>query len=277
MKPGLYIVGTPIGNLQDITLRALETLKAVSLIACENTRFSQKLLTHYSITTPVTAYNDHSDDKTRDRLLKTLQQQQSVALISDAGMPLISDPGYKLLAACAANNIYVTAIPGPSAATTAISLSGLPTDRFFFQGFLPPKGWQEALAQLAPLKATLVFFESAKRLLKTLEKCRQILGNRTLVIVRELTKTFEEKHSTTLDCFLESPHLTLKGEITFLLGAPFEEAANQRLEMCLQNLLPHHSLKESVTLACKETGLSKKTVYARALALQRDQKPLKRS
>lgn len=219
LRSGLYLVGTPLGNKEDLSRRAVQTLKTVDLVACEDTRHAQKLLEAYDIKAKLTVYNDHSHEGTRRRLLARMQEGAALALISDAGMPLVSDPGYKLVRACWESFLYVTVIPGPSAMTAALALSGLPTDRFFFQGFLPRKGWQTCLKELAPLKATLVFFESSQRLNKTLAHCHQILGDRPLVIVREMTKLFEERLETSLEAFLaQSEPPVLKGEITFLLG-----------------------------------------------------------
>ncbi len=269
LRCGLYVVATPIGNLKDITLRALETLQRVEVIACENTRFSSKLLQHYNIKTKQIAYNEHAGAKVRNRLLALLQQQKSIALISDAGTPLVSDPGYKLLQLCLENGIYVTTCPGSSAVMCALTLGGLPQDRFFFQGFLPQKGWRSILESLRPLKATLVFFESAKRLLKTLENCLSVFGDRPLIILREMTKTFEERTASTLQSFLNNPNITLKGEVTFLIGANKNSTTDQNLDKKIKALLGDHSVNEVATLLSHTEGLSKKALYTRALSLKK--------
>lgn len=218
LTPGLYIVATPIGNLEDITLRAIRTLKDVSSIACENSRHSRILLNHYEVQKPLLTYNDHSSDAMRQKIIQKIKNGESIALISDAGMPLLSDPGYKLVRQLYLEQIPVSVIPGPSAICTSVALSGLATNSFFFQGFLPLKGWTKHLEAVAPLTTTLVFFESARRLPKTLQKCFSVLGNQRLVILRELTKRFEERLEGTLENpFGNAPTKNLKGEITFLI------------------------------------------------------------
>lgn len=190
----LYVVATPIGNLQDITLRAVETLKSVDLIACEDTRHSRILLTHYGITTPTTSYFEHNKLKKGEYLIRLLKEGKDIALISDAGMPGISDPGFNIIRSAIQEGIAVVPVPGPSAFLTALAISGKPTDKFIFEGFLPVKSAarRRRLGELAQETRTLVFYESPHRLLKALQDILEVLGDREVVICRELTKKFEE-------------------------------------------------------------------------------------
>ena len=190
----LYVVSTPIGNLSDITLRAIETLKQVDLIAAEDTRHSGILLKNYSITTPLTSYHDFNKQKKGPELIQQILSGRSVALVSDAGTPGISDPGYLLIKLAIENQIQIVPIPGPAAFISALVVSGLPTDKFSFEGFLPnkPQKRRRRLEELAQEKRTLIFYESPYRLLKFLEEVRQILGDRRICVARELTKKFEE-------------------------------------------------------------------------------------
>src|SRR6478672_5756579 len=194
MQAVLYIVATPIGNLEDITFRAIRILKEVDLIACEDTRHTRKLLSHYGIATQAISYHDHNEMARTEDLLARLRQGHSIAMVSDAGTPLISDPGYRVVSAAAAEGIQVIPIPGPSAAITALSASGLPTEAFRFCGFLPAKSGQRrsALEALIRETSTLIFYEAPHRILETLGDLRSILGNRQAVVARELTKLHEE-------------------------------------------------------------------------------------
>jgi len=267
--PRLSLVGTPIGNLEDITLRALKTLRNAPLIACESPLFSQKLLKHYEITTPLTTYHEHSTPKAREVLIKKIQEKKHVALISNAGLPLISDPGYKLVRLCIENNIHIEVIPGPSAALTALLASGLPTNQFFFQGFLPLKGARTVLENLKFLKGTLIFFESSKRLFSTLQKCYEALGDRSLVLMREMTKMFEHHERTSLRTFLKEFSLPLKGEITFLIEGHNSDALNTKeLYPLLEKLMEERSLKDALHEAQKISGLKRSLLYKTALALK---------
>jgi len=216
----LYVVPTPIGNLADITHRSIHVLSQVELILCEDTRVSQKLLKHYNIDTPTKSYHMHNEHRTVDRLVEQLQQGMSMALISDAGTPAISDPGFLLVRACLQSGVNVTSLPGPTAFVPALVQSGFPTDRFVFEGFLPhKKGRKSRLSQLAEETKTIVLYESPHRILKTLAQCAQVMGSdRQASISRELTKAFEETVRGTLE-ELEA-HFTAhtpKGEFVLII------------------------------------------------------------
>jgi len=216
----LYVVPTPIGNLADITHRSIHVLSQVELILCEDTRVSQKLLKHYNIDTPTKSYHMHNEHRTVDRLVEQLQQGMSMALISDAGTPAISDPGFLLVRACLQSGVNVTSLPGPTAFVPALVQSGFPTDRFVFEGFLPhKKGRKSRLSQLAEETKTIVLYESPHRILKTLAQCAQVMGpDRQASISRELTKAFEETVRGTLE-ELEA-HFTAhtpKGEFVLII------------------------------------------------------------
>ena len=278
--PGvLYVVATPIGNLDDISLRALETLKAVPLIAAEDTRHSRKLLARYAIATRLFALHDHNEQDASDRLLQTLLGGDDVALISDAGTPLISDPGFYLVRAARQAGIRVIPLPGPSACIAALSVAGLPTDRFVFEGFLPsrPVARERRLGELAAELRTLVFYESSHRICDCLAAMAENLGrDRQATVARELTKTFETIRDGTLaellDWVQDDPNQQ-KGEFVVILqGAPAREplidAAAERLLAVLMAELP---LKQAAALAAKFTGLPKNRLYDAGLVLK--QKP----
>ena len=219
-KGKLFVVATPIGNLQDFTFRAVETLNSVHCIFAEDTRTSKKLINHYDIDTKLYSYHDHSSEKEIARLLDILKDQKDVALISDAGTPTISDPGYSLIRECISEGIDVVPIPGASALTAAISASGLPSDAFTFIGFLPvKKGRQKKISFLENVDTTLVLFESPHRLLKTLNQLKEALGERPIVVARELTKLYEEiirgNFSSTIKYFEAKK---IKGEIVIMIG-----------------------------------------------------------
>ncbi|MCZ6914011.1 MAG: 16S rRNA (cytidine(1402)-2'-O)-methyltransferase, partial [Rickettsia endosymbiont of Ixodes persulcatus] len=194
LKPGLYIVSTPIGNFEDITLRAISTLKNSDIILCEDTRISQKLLAKHDMHTKLQIYNDHSDKKDREHIISLIKAGNIVSLISNAGTPLISDPGYKLSRDLRMLNCHIDVIPGVSAPITALTLSALPTDRFLFHGFLPKttESKKKVFSELVNLKATLIFFETAPRLINTLSVAKEILGNQEICVARELTKLYQE-------------------------------------------------------------------------------------
>jgi len=216
----LYVVSTPIGNLSDITLRAIETLKQVDLIAAEDTRHSGILLKNYSITTPLTSYHDFNKQKKGPELIQQILSGRSVALVSDAGTPGISDPGYLLIKLAIENQIQIVPIPGPAAFISALVVSGLPTDKFSFEGFLPnkPQKRRRRLEELAQEKRTLIFYESPYRLLKFLEEVRQILGDRRVCVARELTKKFEEiKRGTVSEVLGYFQQGKIKGELVIVV------------------------------------------------------------
>lgn len=261
--------------MQDITLRALDILKRADLIACEDTRVTGKLLARYGIKAAVTAYHDHNADRVRPSLLARLAQGEAVALVSDAGTPLLSDPGYKLVRACVDAGLAVTAAPGPSAAVAALILSGLPTDRFLFSGFLPAKAQAraQALAGLAAVPATLVFFESAQRLAAALADMAQVLGPRPAAVARELTKLYEEVRRGTLREL--AAHYgragAPKGEVVVVVAPPEAAAPPQAedLDLQLKQALENASVRDAAAAVATATGLPRRVVYSRALALAR--------
>lgn len=276
IAPGLHVVATPIGNLRDISLRALATLSAADLILAEDTRVTRVLLAHYGITTPLWAYHEHNAAEMRPKVLKLLEKGQALALVSDAGTPLVSDPGYKLVEGAIENGYAVTAIPGASAILTALVVAGLPTDRFFFEGFLPNKSSarQTRLSELASIPGTLVFFESPHRLQAMLKDASHILGNRPAAVARELTKFFETVRRGRLSDLvaLYEKEATPKGEIVVLIGPPDAEQQSHSDDAVDQLLLRHMaqlSLKDAASVVAEETGIPRRIVYARAVALAR--------
>ena len=266
--PGiLYIVATPIGNLEDITLRALRILREVDWIACEDTRQTRKLLEHFGIVKPMMSYYEHNEAARAAELIERLQTGVSVALVSDAGTPLISDPGYRLVEAAIAAAITVVPIPGVSAAVSALSAAGLPTDSFRFCGFLPPKATQrrKLLEQLKPETATLLFYETPHRILEALEDVTAVMGARPVVVARELTKLHEEflrGAAAEVRSQLASRQ-SVKGEITLLIGkSDAVEADDTPLELAVlaaeRQGLPR---MEAIKHVAKQRGLSKREVY----------------
>ena len=275
LTPGLHIVATPIGNLKDVSFRALGTLAAADVVFAEDTRVSRKLLAHYGITTPLVAYHEHNAAEMRPKIIARLKEGQALALISDAGTPLVSDPGYRLVEAVLAEGFNVVPVPGPSAVLAALVAAGLPTDRFFFEGFLPPKSAarRERLAALATISATLVFFESPHRLVDMLRDALETLGDRTAVVARELTKLYETVRRGTLQNLTSEFEAASrpKGEIVVLIGATVTSdklnEATEGLDGRLRQHLTHLSVKDAVAVAVEETGLPRRQVYARAVAL----------
>ncbi len=275
--PGLYLVATPIGNLKDITLRALELLASADVIACEDTRVTRKLLTAHGIRARLRSYHEHNAERVRPELIKRIESGEVVALVADAGTPLISDPGLKLVRAAAAAGLRVTTLPGPSAPLAALVLSGLPSDRFLFAGFLPAKtkARREALAALAPIEATLLFLESARRLPAALVDMADLLGDRPAAVARELTKRFEELRRDRLGAL--AAHYQRagppKGEVVVVVAPPEADAAASALraeadlDRRLRAALATASLRDAAALVAEATGLPKRRVYARALAL----------
>jgi 16S rRNA (cytidine1402-2'-O)-methyltransferase len=276
LAAGLHIVATPIGNMRDITLRALDVLHAADLIACEDTRVFAKLAGHYGISAPTVAYSDATQDANEPRIVRALEAGKRVALVSDAGMPLISDPGYRLVRAALARGLAVTSAPGPSAVPMALALSGLPTDRFFFGGFLPAKEGERrrAIGAAASLPATLVFFEAPHRLAASLADLAELLGARPAAVARELTKLFEEVRRGPLDELAAhyAKHPDIKGEIAVVIGAPGEEAAPRAgvLDEALRTALAGASVKDAAAEVAARYGLKRREVYARALELRRE-------
>jgi 16S rRNA (cytidine1402-2'-O)-methyltransferase len=271
LQPGLYIVATPIGNLGDITLRACEVLRGVSAVACEDTRVTGKLLKHLGIKQRLIRYDDHASDETRDYLL-SLAEQGPVALVSDAGTPLISDPGYQLVRSARAAGIAVTSLPGASAAVTALTLSGLPSDRFLFAGFLPAKAKArgEILAELSDLRATLVFYETGPRLADMLAAVDEVLPGREVAVARELTKLYEECRSGSAKELIAhySTHPP-KGEIVVLVGPPgAKEAEDFDIDAMLRAELATSKPSQAAGTVAKLTGQDRKTLYARAMELK---------
>jgi 16S rRNA (cytidine1402-2'-O)-methyltransferase len=277
LVPGLHVVATPIGNLRDITLRALEVLAAADVIACEDTRVSRKLLDHYGITTPLTPYHDHNAATARPKLLARLAAGAAVALISDAGTPLISDPGFKLAREARAAGHAVTALPGPSATLAALAVSGLPTDRFFFEGFLPVKQGQRRarIAMLARMPATLMLFETGPRIAAALVDLAAGLGAREAAVCRELTKLHEEVRRGDLDTLARDYAAAdpPRGEIVVVIAPPEagEDTANASdIDTLLRQALGRLSVKEAVGEIAAVTGRARREIYQRALALAQE-------
>ncbi|MGB8842955.1 MAG: 16S rRNA (cytidine(1402)-2'-O)-methyltransferase [Aliidongia sp.] len=276
MAAGLFIVATPIGNASDITLRALDILRGVDLIACEDTRVSAKLLTIHAIATRRLSYHDHNADHVRPLLLARLAAGERVALISDAGTPLISDPGYKLVRDAIAAGIEVHTAPGASAALAALVLSGLPSNRFLFAGFLDAKSAarRRDLTGLARLDATLIFYESAQRLAASLSDMAEILGDRPAAVARELTKLYEEVARDRLGAlarrYAESG--PPKGEIVIIVAPPEEAApaAEADIDAMLREALGRASLRDAAAEVAARLDLPKREIYARALLLSRE-------
>jgi 16S rRNA (cytidine1402-2'-O)-methyltransferase len=271
----LSLVATPIGNLGDITIRALEALRGADLIACEDTRVTARLLARHGIERPLMAYHEHNARTIEPLLLGRLTEGARIALVSDAGTPLISDPGGALVRRAIEAGIPITALPGPSAVLAGLSLSGLPVDRFLFAGFPPPRGGDRRrfLADLAAVPATLVFYEAPHRLADSLADMAAVLGSRAAAIARELTKLHEEVRRGTLpDLAAEIAGATPRGEIVVVVGPPdparAEQGTGPDLDAVLREALGRLSLRDAVAEASAITGLSRRQVYARALALQ---------
>jgi 16S rRNA (cytidine1402-2'-O)-methyltransferase len=278
LAPGLYLVATPIGNLADMTLRGLETLAAADLIACEDTRVTRRLLDHYGIATPMCPYHDHNAATARPKILSRLAEGAAIALVSDAGTPLISDPGYKLVRAAHAAGYRVTTIPGASAVLAAVATSGLPTDRFFFEGFLPtkPTARRSRIAQLAAIPATLVLFESGPRLTEALADLAAGLGPREATICRELTKLHEEVRRGELATLAAAyaQGAELRGEIVIVVAPPAPAVSSvEDVDTLLRQALRDLSLKDAVSAVAKATGRARRDVYQRALAMAKSGDP----
>jgi 16S rRNA (cytidine1402-2'-O)-methyltransferase len=272
---GLHLVATPIGNLRDITLRALEVLAAAELIACEDTRVTRKLVDHYGITTPLTPYHDHNAAEARPKLIARLEAGAAIALVSDAGTPLISDPGYKLVLAARETGVRVSALPGASAVLTALAVGALPTDRFFFEGFLPAKDGarRSRIAELKRIPATLVLFESGPRIAAALADLAAGLGAREVAVCRELTKLHEEVRRGDLAALGRdyAEGAETRGEFVIVIGPP-EAAAHEPadIDALLRQALARLSVKEAVAEIAGVTGAPRREVYQRALTLAKE-------
>ena len=272
--PGLYIVATPIGNSRDITLRALDVLRAADVIACEDTRVTSKLLAIHNIRKPLLAYHEHNAEHARPALIERLKNGEIVAQVSDAGTPMISDPGFQLLKSCVENNIDVTHLPGASSVLMALVLSGLPTNRFLFAGFPAPKQGKRrsGFDELKSIPATLVFLESPKRLAKSLADMSRVFGPRDAAIGREMTKMFEEVRRGPLD-ELAAHYAEAgapKGEVTIVVAAAdaaIDAVSDTELDALLVDALKTDSVRDAATRIATETGLPKRAVYSRALEL----------
>ena len=274
LAPGLYLVATPIGNLADITLRALATLARADVIYCEDTRHSRTLVAHFGIHRPLRPYHEHNAEEQRPRILADLERGARIALISDAGTPLVSDPGYKLVRDAITAGHAVVALPGASAVLTSISVSGLPTDTFLFAGFLPARSGarKSRLSELANAPATLVFFEAPTRLAETLADIAAVLGTRPAAVARELTKLHEDVTRGTLpDLAARFMANAPKGEIVILVGPPDEEAATDAtIEAALAEALAHMSLRDAAKAVAERLAVPKARVYDLGLKMKTD-------
>ncbi|MGI9385234.1 MAG: 16S rRNA (cytidine(1402)-2'-O)-methyltransferase [Methyloligellaceae bacterium] len=271
LAPGLYIVSTPIGNLADISLRALSLLARADLVFCEDTRHTRKLLSHFGIRAELEAYHEHNAGRERPRILARLQAGFSVALVADAGTPLISDPGYKLVRAALDQGLAGTSVPGPTAAIAALTLAGLPTDQFCFEGFLPPKqgARRKRLEALAAVPATLVFYEAPSRLEAALRDMAEILGAREGAVVKELTKLHERVARGPLETLADrvGDELVAKGEFVVLAGPPeAAQVTDQAIDAALAGAMDGQSLRDAARDVAEALGVSRNRVYALALA-----------
>jgi 16S rRNA (cytidine1402-2'-O)-methyltransferase len=275
LAPGLYVTATPIGNARDITLRALDVLHGCDAIAAEDTRVTAKLLAIHGIKKPLTVYNDHNAARERPKLLKRLREGARIALVSDAGTPLISDPGHKLVREAVAEGIAVHAVPGASAALAALTLAGLPTDRFLFAGFLPPKSGarRTVLMALRDARTTLIFYESPHRLGESLSDMEAVLGMREAVVARELTKRFEEVRRGDLASLaaVYEKEGAPKGEITIVVASAPEAAPDLgRADEMLGKALEFMPVRAAVDLLAEALDLPRHGLYERALARKKD-------
>ena len=274
LPAGLHLVATPIGNLRDITVRALEVLAAADLIACEDTRVTRKLLDHYGIATPLTSYHEHNAAHVRPKIVARLGEGAAIALVSDAGTPLVSDPGYKLVREAWAAGATVTALPGASAPVAALTLSGLPTDRFFFEGFLPAKeaARRTRIAELKRIPATLVLFETGPRIAGSLADLAAGLGPREGALCRELTKLHEEVRRGDLTTLAREAAQAgePRGEMVIVVAPPEPQGEAIDLDALLRQALERVSVKEAVAEIAAVTGRPRREVYQRALALAKE-------
>lgn len=274
LKSGLYLVATPIGNLRDITLRAIDTLAMADIVACEDTRVSGKLFQALGFKVKLMALHDHNEVAQTPYLLSLIAEGKSVALISDAGMPLISDPGYKLVRECLEKGVYVTSLPGANSPLMALQLSGLPSDNFSFLGFLPSKtkARRDMLETWKSVPTTLVIFESASRIEESCSDILAVLGDRSMTLTRELTKKFEDIWPSTVSGILErlKKDGAPKGEIVLVIGRGEEVQAEVDVDAMLKSALSTMTMKEAVSAVMEATGLPKKQIYNAALALKNE-------
>jgi 16S rRNA (cytidine1402-2'-O)-methyltransferase len=276
LSPGLYVTATPIGNARDVTLRALDVLNGVDLIAAEDTRVTSKLLAIHGIRKTLTAYNDHNAARERPKLLSRLKHGAKIALVSDAGTPLVSDPGYKLVREAIGEGIAVHAIPGASAVLTGLALAGLPSDRFLFAGFLPSRSGERrtVLEELKTIRTTLIFFESPQRLAESLADMAAVLGNRPVAVMRELTKLHEEVRRGLLPALAEEyakRDAPPKGELTILIGPAKDEGPDfARIDALLDQALPFMPVRAASDLIASALGIPRRAIYDRALEKKRD-------
>lgn len=272
LSPGLYIAATPIGNLDDVTVRVAKALAQCDVVACEDTRVTRKLMTHLGLTKPLWRHDDHSDDDARAHLIAAMRDK-AVVLVSDAGTPLISDPGYRLVREARAAGIAITSLPGPSAPIVALTLSGLPCDRFLFAGFLPAKdkARAETLTELASVPATLVFLETAPRLIRSLNAMGEVMGGREVAVARELTKKFEEcRHGTAAELAAHYSAHPPRGEIVLMVGPPGKKTVEQvDIDDLLRDALASCKPSQAAARVAKLSGADRKTLYARALELNK--------
>lgn len=272
LPAGLYLVATPIGNLRDFSQRAIETLALVDVVLCEDTRMTGKLFQAHGIKAKLEIYNDHSAGRVRPKVLEALASGQRIALVSDAGMPLISDPGYKLVREAQDLGLYVTSIPGANAVLTALQLSGLPSDKFSFLGFLPPKHKArcDVLRQWVSVPSTLIAYETAPRLIDSLRDMESVMGAREAAVVRELTKLYEEVRRDTLPNLLAYYEEVgePRGEIVIVIAPPGEKIfSDDDLCAILRDALVTRSVKDAASYVAETTGVSRKKIYDMALTL----------
>lgn len=278
LSPALYLVSTPIGNLKDITLRALETLNSADVIFCEDTRMSTRLLSHYGIKTKLNNYTDHSDENTRDYIFRLIGEGRAVALVSDAGTPLISDPGYKLVRDAIEKNIKVVTVPGASSVIAGLSISGQPTDSFYFVGFLPntSQGRQNKISELENIKSTLIFMERAERVGDLVSDFIEVLGDHKASLVREITKMYEENiYSSLSEIKALAEQGKIKGECVLFVNTRekiFSENQNpnnlETQDEYFRELLGKYKLSEAADIASKKLGVQKKKVYNKMLGMK---------
>ncbi|MCP5396809.1 MAG: 16S rRNA (cytidine(1402)-2'-O)-methyltransferase [Sphingomonadaceae bacterium] len=271
LEPGLYIVATPIGNLGDMTMRGAETLRRCDAVACEDTRVTGKLMAHLGVRKPLLRYDDHASERDRERLLATMRDG-ALALVSDAGTPLVSDPGYRLVREAQAQGIAVTTLPGACAAIAGLTLSGLPNDRFLFAGFLPVKEKARlvTLAELARIDATLIFYESGPRLVKSLDAIASALPGRDVAVGRELTKLHEEcRRGSAEELAAHYSANPPKGEIVLMVAPPSEqETSGEDVEAMLREALQTAKPSQAAAQVAKATGRDRKELYALAMELR---------